>query len=258
MGSPGTKTDTTSEKTIKEEGLLKTKVEIKDDNTTETKLDPNAFVNDLYNQAVDENGNINWENLGDKAKDPAIQALVITEKRRRDTQASYTKATQKAKELETQTKISKQLEKPKLTKKQIDELEELKLQDPDEWYERKQQYERELTEEYNKQKKKLEAEFRHKEREQTLNDYNSKTKNKITVDMLKLEVPPKYLEQVDKGEMSFEELLQVANRFIYGDKTVPNDDDKLLNQPSLNSLGGYSAVGENIATLKQEYENEIF
>lgn len=218
---------------------------------------PNEYLNTLYKQAIDENGEIKWENLGNKAKDPVVQAAIIAEKRRRDTQAAYTKANQKALQLEKQVEILSSQVKPKvedfLTAEQKEELEALKYEQPDVWYAKMKQLEEELD---KKLKEKLSVDSKEVTLQAVLDSYNLTNPDKpLDKATLELEVPPRLFKELEEGKIDYEAFIEKASKFIYGEKQVK--DQTPPNVPNLNKSAGMAGT-EGIVSPSDDYENTIF
>jgi len=237
-GSPTTNVDTTT-------------------NNQQEPVNPNEYLNTLYKQAIDEDGNIKWENLGDKAKDPVVQAAIIAEKRRRDTQAAYTKANQKALQLEKQVEILSSQVKPKiedlLTEEQKEELEQLKYEQPDVWYNKMKQLEAELD---KKLKEKLEVNSKEVTLQAVLDSYNIANPDKpLDKTTLELEVPPKLFKELEEGKIDYEAFIEKASKFIYGEKQVKDQTPSTI--PNLNKAAGVAKT-EGLPNPSDDYEDIIF
>ena len=189
--------------------------------------------------------------------DDAIVYAARAEKRRRDTQAAYTKAQQEAiaakKEKEAlENLIAEELEKSlDLSPEQREELEELKLVDPDEWRQKlnelekqqktlKRQKIKELTE---KAKQEATTEFELQRRKEILDEFQRTHPDvEITDEVIANEVPPKYTRELEQGKISFEEFLEKVYGFLKSGKTVVQQ--KASKKPDLSKTPGGSTPGE--------------
>jgi len=132
--------------------------------------DVQAEINKLVKEVtVDDNGKFVYP----EGTDPVLKAAVAAEKKYRDTQTGYTKATQTNKEVEAEANalreqianLSKgQLE---LTPEESAKLDDLKYTDPDAWYAEKQRLEKEQTEKASEQLSELTQEAKQTAKKQT-------------------------------------------------------------------------------------------
>lgn len=226
--------------------------------TVDTKIDPNEYLNSLYSRAVGEDGQIKWENLGDDAKNPNVQAAIIAEKRRRDTQAAYTKTNQAKIELEKKVEILSANPKPKiediLTPEQSEMLEKLKFENPDEWYKKVRELEQNIEKEYQKQLDVTTSEVTLQSALDTYNINNPETP--IDIETLKLEVPPRLIQEVENGKIGYDEFIVQAGKFIYGEKKIKTETPP--NIPNLDKKPGSNIPSDSKKQLSEDYEDTIF
>ena len=205
--------------------------------------------------------------------DEAIVYAARAEKRRRDTQAAYTKAQQEAislkKEKETlEQLIAKELEKSlDLSPEQKEELEELKLVDPDEWRKKLNEIEKEqktlkknkIKELTKKAKEEADKEFELKRRQEILEEFN-KTHPDVRLDdeVIANEIPPKYVKELEQGKISFEEFLEKAYNFLKSNKVVAQD--KAPQKPDLTKVPGGATPSDNARyeDIYDLYKKETF
>lgn len=213
------------------------------------------------------------EDVADKTpKEPTPEELVaIAEKRRRDTQAAYTKSQQalKAKEAELQ-KLREQLEKAvtvELPQDVKEELEDLKYNDPEAWRNRmnnleqeaKRKQQEELESLTGEARKAAEVQFELSRRQQVLEEFNASAEVPITDEIIANEVPPRITNKLDKGEISFEEFLQEVEAYVNTGKTVPKEPT--LGQPNLSELGGGTTPSNKTkadANISQAYAKDVY
>jgi len=198
------------------------------------------------------------------------ELLALAEKRRRDTQAAYTKSQQalKAKEAEL-AKLQEQLQKRVQVNIPEDvkaELEELKYEDPEAWRNRmnnleaeaKREQEAELASLTGEARKAAEAQFELSRRQQVLEEFNASASVAITDELIANEVPPRITRKLDSGEISFEEFLSEVEDYVNKGKVVAKEET--LGQPNLNKLGGGKEPSKNKAdaNISDAYANDIY
>lgn len=190
------------------------------------------------------------------------------ELRRRETQSSFTKAQQELKqkdaELNTVKTFSKPIPKVVLTEEQREELEDLKVSNPDAWRVKTNAYESEAI---------LTADKLHQEQLQTALNANElerragvfstfQTNNpdlKITDDVIDKDIPPRYKKRLEDGEVTFEQFLEDVKTYLSQGKVVQINslDDE---QPNLSKVGGGAKPGQKSIEMDDaaSYENEIY
>lgn len=209
---------------------------------------------------------------GSKSEPTPEELVAIAEKRRRDTQAAYTKSQQalKAKEAELQ-KLREQLEKAvtvELPQDVKEELEELKYNDPEAWRNRmnnleqeaKRKQQEELESLTGEARKAAEVQFELSRRQQVLEEFNASAKVPITDEIIANEVPPRITKKLDSEEISFEEFLSEVESYVTTGKTVPKEPT--LGQPNLGEIGGGTTPSNTgakaDANISKAYANDIY
>lgn len=201
-----------------------------------------------------------------------VKFAVNSEKRRRDTQAEFTKSKQAQAALEAEkTELLKQVHgnvKPELSHEQVAELDELKFSDPDLWHNKLRTYESEAqakhTMEVQKRLKEVSAEGAKTAglelRKKALEEFQITNPDfKLTDDILKNDIPPRITNRLQNNEVSFDQFLQEANDYLKKGKVVATVES-ILGQPNLSKVAGNdlpldSAVDKE---SKKAYENEIY
>lgn len=198
-----------------------------------------------------------------------VEYAANAELRRRDTQSSYTKTQQTLKqteaELKTVKKFSKPIPKVELTEEQREELDDLKLSNPEAWRVKINALENEAI---------LKAEKEHKEnlqealtanelerRKSILETFNNDNPNlvNLTDDVIDNDVPPRYKQRLEAGEITFEQFLEDVKTYLSQGKVVQKDN--LENgQPNLSNVGGSSKPGQQAVEMDDTttYETEIY
>ena len=170
--------------------------------------------------------------------DPAIVYAAVAEKRRRDTQAEYTKTRQEYKAtLAEKEKLEELIANEVVNKLDIDddkreELETLKLVDPDAWRQEINRLEEEQKTLSKKKIKELTEEAKQAvlqeemlaQRERELEEfYKTHPDLEITDELIENEIPPKYVKDLENGNISFTEFLEKVYNFVKGPKAVKNE-----------------------------------
>ena len=204
--------------------------------------------------SLDEQINTALANTDDKGKivfdddtSPLFKAAVLSERKARDHQASYTKSRQ---ELVAVKAVNTELEKlavgsTAISAEQQSELDELKFSDPDEWFKLKSQYEQEASKQSQQKiqevtttaSEKAVQELTLVERTEALADFTASTGIELTDDVMMNDIPPRL--QSKMGSMPFEDYLQEVATYL-GKGKVVKPTDKGLNQTDLNKLSGSS------------------
>lgn len=226
-------------------------------------------VNELVGQMTqDDTGK--WILPEEVAKDlDEPTAFAVTAERRvRDTQGAFTKAQQTAKKNEAIAKglQDKILESEVvLTKEQKFELNELKKTNPEAWRAKLNEYENtaktnlstELEEIRIKSSNKGELEIR----KDQMAAFSEETGITLTDEVIANDLPPRFLKELEKGKITFEEFLTKAGEFIKADKTIQGSgDDTIDDTKDLNDVAG----GQEPTKQAQEgdfvetYEETIF
>jgi len=161
---------------------------------------------------TDDNGKLQF---GDEV-DPLFKRAVLAEKKARDNQASFTKGRQELAELRAAKEV---LEKEitsttRLTAEQVEELDDLKYSDPDQWYTLKGKYEKEgkegvttrINETVTAATEKAVQELTLAERTDAVKDFAARTGITLTDDVMMNDIPPRL--QAKMGSMPFDDYLK--------------------------------------------------
>lgn len=226
-------------------------------------------VNAVVGKMVEANGV--WQIPEEVAKDLPEEIIFAAtqEKRLRDTQNSFHRVNKKAKELETiNSKLTSHLVDNAtlhLSNEQKEELEGLKIQDPDKWREKLNEYETEarkiLTQKVSEFTTEGQVVSELEERKIKLAAFTESTKIELTDDIIQNELPAAYSRQLEKGEITFDEFLTKAQKFLTKGKVIQGsteDPDKTTNLGKL--AGGPEPDKEaQEGDLEQQYrKNTIF
>lgn len=150
------------------------------------------------------------------------------ELRYRNTQAGFTKAQQEVKKLsKVKDELTKKLEKSvslKLTKAQKDELDDLKLNDPDAWREKLQEYETEAKKTFKETLKEIEKEGENYSelelRQAKLEAFSEETGLKLNDEIIDEQLPAGYKKKLESGAWSFDKFLEQAHKYLTSGKVV--------------------------------------
>lgn len=178
-----------------------------------------------------------WQIPDDVEASEEVKFAAMAERRYRDTQGAYTQSRQ---ELKRQQAIADGLQERllnsevALTPEQKQELRDLKASNPDKWRAKLNEYEqagkdmltRELDEIRTKSASKGELEVR----KEQMAAWSESTGIVLDDDVIANELPPRYLKQLETGDITFEEFLNQAGEFLKSQKTIQNsgestDDD---------------------------------
>lgn len=224
-----------------------------------------AKVNDLVGKLTkDENDK--WT-LPEEVDEPTRFA-VMAERRRRDTQASFTQAQQKLKAFETENNIlADMLEKELasvITDEQKDELDDLKHTDPEKWRVRLNELEvdrkNQLATKRQQVREQVEKESELERRTRLLAEFNETNPEiQLTDDVIEEELPPKFAKQLERGEITFEQFLDNARTFLSKGKTIAPVETPPAS-PTLAKVGGSHKPSEQARTVDstESYRRETY
>lgn len=177
----------------------------------------------------------------------------LAEKRRRDTQAAYTKSQQELAATRAQLKVMKETGGPALDQGKLAELEDLKFSDPDAWYKAKVALE---SEAHNTFQSKLAEASESEVRLAKLEEFKATHPGfELTDD----DIPPRIAKKLASGQVSFDEFLQETYDYLVTPKVI-GDANKTLEQPNLGKVGG-GITPSAAATSKDivsSYKNEVY
>lgn len=206
------------------------------------------------------NDNGAWQ-LPEVEMSESVEYAARVEKRRRDTEGAYTKATQRANKAEAMVSTLKKQVSPatQFTEAQNDELDELKESDPDLWHRTLQRFETEaqtaLDEEVAESALEAEAEGIVKFRVDTLNEFNQEHEGaELTEEQLDNDIPPRLSKQLESGKLPFKDFLYQAHAYINSSKKVASGNTKV--EPNLGKMPGKD--GKAIVTEAVDYEGTSF
>lgn len=225
-------------------------------------------VTKIVNEAeVDDKGNLI---LPDDMSEE-VKFAAVTEKRRRDTQSSFTKLSKSHKALEVEkATLIKNFTKAdvKLTPEQTEELENLKFEDPDAWRVKLNQYEEEAR---NKRIKEIDDELKQVSKSTLDNEEledrktilaNFKENNdgfELNQTIIDNDIPPRITKKLETGAITFLDFLNECRDYLSKGKVIGQGDEP-NKQPNLGKVGGASKP-EDSATAKDivtSYDKETF
>jgi len=190
-----------------------------------------------------------------------LKKLDTVEKRRRDTQASYTKTRQEHLKVLSERDLLKQKVAPQI--KQTEELEALKFSDPDAWRNKMNILEQEASQNIEQELQATSAKsaeaFELEERKQILRSFSEANPDfDITKPEVQDQIPPRYLKQLESGSISFDAFLNNVKKFVEAPKTAakevpPAPEDKLAEVP-----GKATPSNEGKKSVGEEYSNLVF
>lgn len=184
-----------------------------------------------------------------------VKYAAMAEKRRRDTQADYSRTKQETSALKAEkAALVKKLENVSvsLTDEQQEELEELKYSDPDAWRKKLNTYETEARakriSEIDEELKQVSAGTLETEeverRKEVLAEFQANNPGvEIDDDVIKNDIPPRILKKLETGTVTFEAFLIECRDYLKTGKVVKQD--KTIKQPNLSKVGGGSEPDEN-------------
>jgi len=211
----------------------------------------------------DEKGN--WTLPADVQAAPEVLYAAKLEKRFRDTQGAFTKAQQRAKELEiTNGKLTEHLVNNAtlhLTDQQAEELDQLKKTDLDSWRNKVNEYEGQArsllqakaTEFHSEAQKATELE----RRKEKLQQFTTETGIEVTDELISTRLPSKVLSDLQTGKITYDDFLKEVKNYvkptvIAGTTTEPEEDIDLGKLPGGSEPAKKDVEKDFIASYKKE------
>lgn len=197
-----------------------------------------------------------------------LRFAAMAERRRRDTQAEYSRVQNRLKALEAEnSQLAAGWEADltaKLTLEQQADLAELKLSDPDAWRAKLGELEQEARNKFAETRtqiaSKATAESEKERRERVLADFLAANEGfELNDEIIENDLPPRFLKQLEKGEVDFETFLSNAHAYLTKGKTVA-PGEPAPKGPNLGKAGG-GAVPEGAAVdadIIKSYRNEVY
>jgi hypothetical protein len=226
-------------------------------------------VNELVGKMV-KGDDGNWALPEEAAKDvdESTMYAVTSERRYRDTQGAYTKAQQNfKKEQAVSMGLQERLltSEISLTKEQKYELNELRKTDPEAWRTKLNEYETankanlstELEEIRVKSSTKGELEIR----KDQMAAFSEETGIVLTDEVVAHDLPPRFLKELEKGKVTFEQFLVKAGNFIKAEKMIQGaDEDTDDDTKDLSKVAGGQEPSEQAqrGDFVETYETTIF
>lgn len=190
------------------------------------------------------------------------------EMRRRETQGSYTKSQQELRQKEAELKTVKTFSKPipkvELTVEQREELDDLKINNPDAWRTKMNTLENDAILKAEKEHaENLNEALTANELERRKGIFETFQKNNpeviINDDVITNDVPPRYKQRLETGEITFEQFLENVKTYLSQGKVIQKDNLE-KGQPNLTDVGGGANPGAKSIELDDvsQYEAEVY
>lgn len=234
---------------------------------TETQTFEQKVTSIVSSATTDEAGNLVLPE-GLELDEPTKYA-VTAEKRRRDTQSAYSRAQQEIKTLKSENSaaweiLAKEVS-VELTTEEQTELEELKSVDLDKWRLKVNEYDKKKTnkveatrtEVKNKSARDIELE----QRNEQINAYNeANPDHQLTDDVIENDIPPRYLKELEKGTISFEEFIAKSGAFLKKGKVLAKVDEPDEDEIDLSKANGSSKIPAEALknSSKADYHKETY
>lgn len=212
-----------------------------------------------------------WVIPEDVAKDldEATLYAVNSERRFRDTQGAYTRSQQEVKKHQAINKgLTDHMIKnitTHITDAQRQELDVLKVENPEEWRTKLDQYEEESKTTLKDALKTIETEGSNKSevdiRAEKMAAWSKSTGIELTDDIVDSELPPRYKKDLEEGKITFDQFLTRASDFLEKEKVILGaNEEEEEEEPNLNKLPGSNAPSERAAQgdLTETYEKVVY
>jgi len=200
--------------------------------------------------------------------DEATAFAVKTEKRRRDTQAAYSRSQQQLKQVtsaqDAAWNLLEQEISVSLTPEQQTELEELKTVNPEQWRIKLNQLENgkkakvQTLREETTNKSTIEVEL--ESRKELIAEYNKANPGKeLTDDVIENDIPPRFTKQLEKGEITFAEFVSKCGDFL-GKGKVLDKGTEADTEVDLSLANGKSKLPDDVIakSSSMDYSKETY
>lgn len=192
-----------------------------------------------------------------------------TELRYRNTQAGYTRAQQEVKKLsKVREELAKKLEETtplKLTKAQKDELDELKISDPDAWREKLAEYEAQSKQTFKQTLQQIEQEGENYSelelRQAKLEAFTEETGLELNDTIIDEQLPAGYKKKLESGAWSFDKFLEQAHKYLTSGKIIKGaGEDGAPGEHNLNQQPGGKTPSKSASEgdVVETYKNALF
>lgn len=236
--------------------------------TTEVASDTKTFAEKVASTLAETKKDANGKLQFPKDTPEEVIYAATGEIRRRDTQAAFTKERQNNAALAAEkTELMKTLNssvKLNLTEQVKEELEDLKLSDPEAWRNKVNALENEAkqkrNEEIDQKLKDVSAKgvetAEMERRTNVLNQFKIDNPGfEINDDIITNDIPPRITNKLKNNELSFEDFLNEAKTYLSKGKVIA-DGNKTLNQPNLSKAGGGDKPAKE-AVKKQQADDYL-
>lgn len=249
-------------------------VEFPEDEVTSTE-EPTFDAADYEKQVVTACNNMEfdddgkWQPPGEMS--PEMQYAVNSERRRRDTESSYTKSRQALSAAERKNvAFLEKLEEtvtPNLTVEQAEDLEDLKESDPEAWRAQLNEYDEAAYSEHLEDVEEIDSEAsqgaEEVRRTAVLEQFHSDNPD-VTLDdnVFNNDLPQRITGRLKEGEATFEEFLEEAKEFLLKGKKIAGSEEDPEKEPNFSASSGSSRPAADAVVKGAEdsksYSNEIF
>ena len=198
-----------------------------------------------------------------------IKFAATAEKRRRDTQAEFTKVNKSKLALEAENALLKEtLLKQSIvfSPEEVEELEDLKLEDPEKWRQRLNELEQKTIQERQTKinsvstevKTQAEKNFEVSMQGKVLEEFNKFHGISLTDELLADEVPNRITKKLVEGKVSYEEYLEESFTYLKTNKTIK--EEPVMGDPNLNRVSGGKEPGKFDAepSLREAYSKDLY
>lgn len=233
--------------------------------TYETPEEKNALISGIRQDLAKKHG------IEDTEDNVLLDELAKTEFSRRETQASFTKGQQTLKTVEAEKsflyeKLEKSLD---LSVAQDEKLQELKHEDPDKYIEtvgklkkqKKEEFDATITEGLSHAGSEASKNFALSRREEIYKEFSEANPEvNITDQVVRDQLPPVLLVQLANNEISFEDFLETAKRYVVVEpKKGGNNNDKKDLDDKVGRMPGSSKASKEAVnqSFMENYSTQI-
>lgn len=185
------------------------------------------------------------------------------EKRRKDTQAAFTKSQQTLKALEAELAVRKTSNGTSLSNDELKQFEAIKYTDPEEWRNKVNALENtkraELEARIEAEKSQVVHQTELERRAQVMASFNAANPGLVINDeVITFDVPSRITNKLKDGSVTFEDFLSEVKEYLTKPKVVKTEGVEQV--PNLNTVGG-ATTPSKVSTQKDivaTYKNEVY
>jgi hypothetical protein len=230
-------------------------------------LTPDEIERNQKREAIKADLQKKYEGKNEDLTELLLDEAANAELRRRDHQAAFVQSRQEVSKLSAQNEFlfNKAQEGLDLSSIQNEELDKMKLEDPDKWMDtvtklktqKKADFDATIQQGLSDAEAKANQNFANETRQQTLERFIEANPDfNILDEKIASQIPPMYVNQLADGTLPYGEFLEKAKQFVTGVKTTANQTPQTTNTKFNQGSGRTQVEGQKVHEQKvQDYKN---